>query len=148
MLGFIVGTICLIALIAVLRRRRWHRGHYHRYGWGPRAWLWRTSRYLGATPQQEKLFRDELVAFLDEARGLGGALQQARTELASALRDERLDSGRIDAVLTKQQELITGLRTRLVASLGSIHQTLDAEQRRRVAEIVESGPRRAYAGGC
>ena len=35
MLGFIVGTVCLIGLIKVIRGRRWHRGHG--YGCGYRG---------------------------------------------------------------------------------------------------------------
>lgn len=32
MFGFIIGTICLVALIATIRRARWAYGHHH--GWG------------------------------------------------------------------------------------------------------------------
>jgi Heavy-metal resistance len=45
MLGFLVGTVCLIGLVKVVRRgRRWGYGHHHHFGGGPwgcgghRAW--------------------------------------------------------------------------------------------------------------
>jgi hypothetical protein len=146
MLGFIFGTICLVALIGVLRRgrHRWYGhgygyGGWHGRGWGPRAFFWRLLRRIDATPAQEKVFRDEVVSFIDAARGMRDTWRASRSELAGALRDESLDRGKLEALYRKQDELIAALRQRVSESLGRVHETLDAQQRRTVADLVESG---------
>src|SRR5512137_1767507 len=95
MLGFVIGTTCLVLLIGVLRRRHryggWHGHGGYRRGFGPRAFLWRLLRRIDATPAQEKVFRDEAAALLDSANGLRGELKASGRDLAVALRDETLD---------------------------------------------------------
>src|SRR5690348_9059861 len=112
MFGFVIGTICLVLLIGVVSRRRWHGaygscagygggcggcgrgscgggcggGYRYRGGFGPRAFLWRLLRRIDATPAQEKVFRDELGGLIETGRGLRDTLQGTRADLASALR--------------------------------------------------------------
>ncbi len=147
MFGFVVGTVCLVLLFVVLRRRRWYRanygygygcGGYHgRRSYGPRAWLWGLLRRIDATPAQEKVFRDEVANLLETARGLKETFRASRGDLAGALRDEALDRTKLDALFRKQDELISALRTTLGESLGRVHATLDAGQRRELAALVE-----------
>jgi hypothetical protein len=147
MLGFVIGTICLVLLIGVLRRRHgyggWH-GHPHggrHRGPGPRAFLWRLLRRIDATPAQEKVFRDEAGQLWETASGLRGELRASRRELAVALRDETLDRQKLESIYRKQDELIATLRQRVSESLGRIHSTLDARQRNELADLLERGGR-------
>ena len=102
MFGFLFGTLCLIALIVLVRRGRWGHGHGCGYGrgrWrhGPGGfgsrWLVRgLFERLGTTPGQEKA----VVAAMDELReALGGQKVEwnlSRKDLAQALRVERFDA--------------------------------------------------------
>ena len=99
MFGFVIGTICLVLLIGVLRRR-WYPGSYgHRWrGHGPRAFLWRLLRRIDATPAQEKIFRDEAEGFWEAAGGLREGLKASRRDLALAMRDEALDKQKLAAM--------------------------------------------------
>jgi hypothetical protein len=134
MFGFVIGTVCLILLVGVLRRR-------HRYGrgFGPRAFLRRLLRRIDATPAQERVFRDEASALREAARGLRGELAASGRDLAAAVRDEALDRQKIEAAYRKQDEILTALRARFSDSLGRVHATLDARQRREVADLLERG---------
>ena len=63
MLGFIVGTACLIGLIKVIRGRRWHRGHG--YGCG----------YRGGFEAHTRINRQDFgVAWNDVIEGGGAVL--------------------------------------------------------------------------
>jgi hypothetical protein len=145
MFGFVIGTICLLLLIGVLRRR-WYPGSYgHRWrGHGPRAFLWRLLRRIDATPAQEKVFRDEAEGFWEATGGLREGLKASRRDLALAMRDEELDTQKLAAMFRKQDEILGGLRERLSASLGRVHSTLDARQRSQLADLLERGDHAAH----
>jgi hypothetical protein len=145
MFGFVIGTICLVLLIGVLRRR-WYPGSYgHRWrGHGPRAFLWRLLRRIDATPAQEKVFRDEADGFWEAAGGLREGLKASRRDLALAMRDEELDKQKLAAMFRKQDEMLGGLRERLSASLERVHATLDSRQRSQLADLLERGGHSAH----
>jgi hypothetical protein len=150
MLGIVFGTICLVLLVRVLARP-WWGGWYgschgrHRYRHGPRAFLWRLLRRIDATPAQERVFRDEVDALREGARGLRAELQASGRDLAAALRDETLDPQKLATVYRKQDETLARLRERLSASLARVHSTLDARQRDELASLLERG---GHAGRC
>lgn len=137
MFGFVIGTICLVLLIGLLRRR--HRYGGHRRGFGPRAFLWRLLRRIDATPAQERVFRDEAAGLWETARGLRGELKASGRDLAVALRDETLDRQKLESVYRKQDEILAALRARLSDSVGRVHSTLDARQRNELADLLERG---------
>lgn len=147
MFGFVIGTICLVLLIGVLRRR-WVPGDHgpggHGRGRGPRAFLWRLLRRIDATPAQEKVFRDEADGLWDAAGGLRDAWKASRQDLALAMRDEALDKEKLEAMFRKQDETLAVLRERVSASLGRVHETLDARQRSQIADLLERGGRAAH----
>jgi hypothetical protein len=145
MFGFVIGTICLILLVGVLRRRHgyWY-GHPRcsggfRGGPGPRAFLWRLLRRIDATPAQERVFRDEAEGLRETVRGLRGEMRAAGRDLAVALREEALDRQKLESVYRRQDELLAGLRQRLTSSLERVHSTLDARQRSELADLLERG---------
>lgn len=143
MFGFVIGTICLVLLIGVLRRRHryggWHGYGGHRSGFGPRAFLWRLLRRIDATPAQERVFRDEAAGLREAANGLRGELKASGRDLAVALRDETLDRQKLESVYRRQDEILAALRARLSESLGRVHSTLDERQRNELADLLERG---------
>lgn len=143
MIGIVIGTICLVLLVRVLRHRHGCVGHHggHWRGHGGRAFLWRLLRRIDATPAQEKVFRDEAATLQETARGLRGELRASGHDLAEALRDETLDRQRLEVVFRKHDELLATLRRNLTESLGRVHSTLDARQRNELADLLERGGR-------
>src|SRR5690349_2029356 len=112
MFGFVIGTVCLIGLVGVLRRgRRWgHHGHgrggHGRWGggpWGagPRWYLRRAFGWLGTSPSQEKVIvgaAEELHASLHEARS---EVLATRGDLALALRKPSFDAEAMGEVFAR-----------------------------------------------
>lgn len=152
MFGFFVGTACLIGLVAVARHgrhRHWgaHGLHHGGYGrrFGGRFFLHRILDRLDTTPGQEKVIREAIHDFKEEAWSLRREVRGTRSDLADALRAPELDKAALDRVFGKHDELIEKLRASLVATADRVHGTLDERQRKELADIVESGPW-GYAG--
>lgn len=144
MFGFFIGTACLIGLYAVARRggHRHHGcggGHYGRGGFGGRM-LRRALERLDTTPGQEKVIREAIHDFKAEAWNLRGEMRGTRSELAEALRAPELDKALLDRVFAKHDEVIEKLRASVVDTAEKVHTTLDEQQRKRLADMVESGP--------
>lgn len=149
MLGFFIGTACLVGLAAVARRR--HR-HHHAGGYGclhdghgrrrfgARFFLRRMLSRLDTTPGQEKVIREALHDLQDEAAGLRREVGATRSEIADALRAPELDKALLDRVFAKHDEVIEKLRASVVASADRVHSTLDEQQRQRLADMIEGGP--------
>jgi Spy/CpxP family protein refolding chaperone len=174
MFGFIVGTVCLVALFKVLRHGRFGGGWRHAHGcghgygghggwqghghddfrpfggWrgrgGPGFMLRGLFSRLETTPGQEKVIRD---AF-DKVRE---ALHEARTEwkdtsdLSSLLRGETFDRTAAEGVSGKADASFAKVRVVLVEALASIHEALDDRQRRILADFIESRGRGFFGGG-
>lgn len=146
MFGFFVGAACLVGLGAMIRsgRRRRHAyggfGHGHRRGFGGRFFLRRALERLDTTPGQEKVIREAIHDLREEAFSLRREVRGTRSEIADALRAPELDRALLDRVFAKHDELIEKLRASLLASTDKVHSTLDEQQRRRLADMIESGP--------
>src|ERR1700716_2737094 len=100
MFGFFLGTICLIALIGVIRGRwwggGWHGPAYWRYGGygryshhgrgGGRNWRWGMLRNvferLDTTPGQEKAILAAAADLREPGERARGDLRQSLTEIA------------------------------------------------------------------
>jgi hypothetical protein len=148
MLGFFIGAACLVGLAAVARGRH-HRhhgcygGHHHgfgRRGFGARFFFRRILERLDTTPGQEKVIREAIHDLQDEAYGLRRDIRATRSEIADALRAPELDKALLDRVFAKHDEVIEKLRASVVSSADRVHSTLDEQQRKRLADMIESGP--------
>jgi hypothetical protein len=148
MLGFFIGAACLVGLAAVARGRH-HRhhgcygGHHHgfgRRGFGARFFFRRILERLDTTPGQEKVIREAIHDLQDEAYGLRRDVRATRSEIADALRAPELDKALLDRVFAKHDEVIEKLRASVVSSADRVHSTLDEQQRKRLADMIESGP--------
>jgi Spy/CpxP family protein refolding chaperone len=175
MLGLVLGTLCLIALIATLRRRHhrllfahghtgghghW-RGPYAGFGYG-QPWLGygRGSRggrrggfaraffeRLDTTPGQEKAIGQALDTVREQMRGARDELSAARKSLATAIGGDVIDGAALDAALGQQKSLVDKLGQSVTQALLSVHEALDGEQRKRLAELIAQGPFGGRWGG-
>lgn len=146
MFGFIFGTLCLIAFVSVLSRRRYWRHHGYGFGCGGpfgrrrgRWGLYGIFQELDTSPGQEKAIRaalgdlrrtlDELLPRFDSARG----------DVAAALRDEQFDAQKLEASIDGRSVELGQLTRAVSSALGKAHEALDPDQRRRLARIIEAG---------
>ena len=154
MFGFFIGTACLIGFAALARRGRHHHFYGHGGCHGGGGWHGRRmgghflNRILGrldTTPGQEKVIREAISDFKEEAWGLRGEVRGTRSEIAQAIRAPELDKAIIDRVFAKHDEVIEKLRASLLRTAEQVHGTLDERQRKQLADMIESGPW-GYAG--
>lgn len=143
MFGILFGTLCLVGLVAVVRRGRHHRYHHHGYGWrrgwGPRGALNALLARLDTGPGQEKVILGAVEDFVERARASGRDVRSTRRELAEALRGEQLDEARIEQVFGRHDAAIAELRTAGVDAVRKVHGALDERQRKILSDIVDSG---------
>lgn len=143
MFGFLFGTACLLGLVGVMRHgRRWHGGHGCGGGGGRRHFgpLYMLFDALDTSPGQEKAIRNAVDDLVEQAREVRRTAWRSRSDLADALRDEHFDRGKVDDVIARHQALFTELSSRAADTVGTIHSVLDDRQRRRLADLIESGP--------
>lgn len=146
MFGFLVGTLSLIGLIKVWR---WGRYGRHGHGYGPRRWMMRRLfQHLDTTPGQEKVIASALE---DAERKMWAAREElfkSRSAFARAMRGEHFDGAAADAAFDTQQAAVDDLRKSVRVGMASVHEALTPEQRARLADLLEYGPRRMYGHGC
>jgi Spy/CpxP family protein refolding chaperone len=160
LLGLAIG-LGAIALIAH-KRRRWRRwAHYHHHhhgchgggggdwdgrdewhGWrgrhGFRGGTYHVMSMLGTTPGQEKVIREEADRMRERGRVARDEAAAARRDLAEVLRADGFDRVRFDAALGRVDAAWAQLKTALAESASRIHETLDARQRERLADLLAS----------
>jgi Spy/CpxP family protein refolding chaperone len=147
MLGFIFGTVCLIALVKVVRggRRGWGSGHG---GDGPRRWiLRRLFQRLDTTPGQEKVITEAFDELQEKARAVREELFRGRGTFAKATRGEAFDTESVREQFEKQQGTLEDLKKAALAAMQKVHEALTPEQRAIAGDLIEFGPRH-FGGGC
>jgi Spy/CpxP family protein refolding chaperone len=122
--------------------RRRGSGRFGGFGGGPGGSLWLRAIFarLDTTPGQEREIRAAIEELQQTAREAKGGLAGAREDLARAIGGEELDevavseaSGRADATAAVVKDAFT-------TALRKVHAVLDSNQRKRLAELVASGP--------
>ena len=160
MFGFIVGIVCLIGLIKVVRRGRHHHhfgGHHgchgprHHRGWGRhhrggprrgpggpfgRRALHRLFERLDTTPDQERVIRE---AF-DEVFAEGGKMREHARGLGDATREtmaaELFTEDVLEQAFADQDAAIARFRESVKHGLKEIHEVLDERQRQELSSMM------------
>ena len=164
MLGFIVGTVCLIGLISTLRRGRCGhggcgggrcgggRGDRDEHGHGPwgrhgcgrwddgaalRFMLRPLFERLATTPGQERVILDAAEAMRARLAASKYALRVTAGDAAKAFRGERFDEGVMGESFAKQDEALEATQKAVFEALQKVHDALDERQRRDFADHIE-----------
>lgn len=147
MLGFLIGTACLIGLFKVVGSGHRHhacgRHHHHhrRGGFGERAMLRWLFEKLDTTHGQEKVILEAVEELKPELHQAKSEWRSTFGDLARAMREPEFDHGAVAGTWLRQDKALEQLRLSLTTGLTRIHDVLDERQRRILAEIIESGPR-------
>jgi Spy/CpxP family protein refolding chaperone len=117
----------------------WHGWHHHHHGgWGRRGLFMMFSR-IEASPAQERAIVGEIERLKDRLRAARTGIQEARPDLAAAIRGPSLDDAALGAVLGRVDATTTEARTAVVDALRNIHALLDDRQRQQVADLLDNG---------
>ncbi len=152
MFGFIMGTVCLIALFKVLRRGRGYhggcgrgfRGGYPGGGGSRWAFRWLFER-LETTPSQEKVIVEALDLVRENRRVIAEEARQTRADLAHAVAGGLIDDHSLEETFARHDRLLAQLRVSFVEALKRVTETLDERQRKQAADMLERGPWRGAA---
>jgi hypothetical protein len=164
MLGFIIGTACLIGLIRTIRHGRCGRGGYGHGGrcgggrcgderghgpWGHRGGGRRDDgsalrfmlrplfERLETTPGQERVILDAAEALRARVAASKDALRSTASDAAKAFRGERFDEGVMGESFAKQDEALEATQKAVFEALQKVHDALDERQRRDFADHIE-----------
>ncbi len=170
MLGFLIGTACLIALIKVVRRGRhghgyggwsggscgggWggHRHHGrgdHHEGWGGGSawsdrggpfWLRGLFERLDATPDQAKVIRDAIDEMRRSTSDLRDEARATREDVAKAVKSPSLDETVLGELFARHDTHLEKMRKDAVGALAKVHAVLDDRQREIFAQLIARGP--------
>jgi len=131
MFGFIVGTVCLVAFVAVYKG-----GRRHRFGWSGRRWLFGK---LDTSAAQEKVLRDALLSVKERVRSVTQNQATMRRELADLLRAPSFDGEEVSRWFMARERELGEVRETAVGALAEVHEVLDDQQRKTLAGIIEKG---------
>ena len=166
MLGFLIGTACLIGLIKVLRGGfRRGRGGYGGWsggscggggsrgddgsheGWGERGgpfWLRGLFERLRTSPEQEKVIREAVDEMRRSASELRDEARHTRGDVAKAMKSPSFDETVMGELFARHDTHLEKVRKDAVGVLAKVHAVLDDRQRDLLAELIERGP---FGGG-
>jgi len=164
MIGFIVGTACLIGLIRTLRGGRCghggcgggcgrgrcggdDRGHGHG-PWGRGGGRWDDGaalrfmlrplfERLATTPGQERVILDAAELMRGRVAASREALRGTASDAAKAFRGERFDEGVMGESFARQDEALEATQKALFEALQKVHDALDEQQRRDFSDHIE-----------
>lgn len=137
MLGFIIGTACLIGFIGV-----WRAGHHHRFHRSLHRWL---LHKLDASPGQERILRNAFESIRSSAVDFAEGGQTSRRELAQLLREPNFDNQGVNDWFVAREHEFEKVRESAVRALAEVHEVLDDRQREALAKLIERG---AYFRHC
>jgi uncharacterized membrane protein len=154
MIGFLIGTACLIGLVATLKRGRgfhgrWRHGRGGRYGgWGARAALRALFVRLDTSPGQEKVIAGVLEDLWTTKREVGEEFIQTRRDVARAMQGTTFDEAALSDAFARQDALLAKLRETMKTALATVHEALDDRQRKTAGSLIASGGLFMRGGAC
>ncbi|MFL5303903.1 MAG: periplasmic heavy metal sensor [Polyangia bacterium] len=102
--------------------------------------------HVRATPAQERVIGAAFEEFRDEMkRASGGEGRRSRQEIVDAMRRPTFDGVVLGEQFARHDTLLESARKSFVGLVAKIHDALEPEQRDRLAELIERGPR--FFGG-
>ncbi len=102
--------------------------------------------HVRATPAQERAIGAAFEEFRDEIKRVGGGEgRRTRQEIIDALRRPTFDGVVLGEQFARHDTLLESARKAFVGLVAKIHDALEPEQRDRLAELIERGPR--FFGG-
>jgi Spy/CpxP family protein refolding chaperone len=156
MFGFIVGTVCLIGLVKVLRRGHGWHGHWghdgfaSRYGrgrpGGRRRWFMRSVfERLDTTPGQEKAIVHALDELSENRALVREEAEHTRADVARVIAGGFVDDASLEETFARHDRLLAQLRVSFVEALKKTTEALDERQRKQVGALLERSGR--FGGG-
>jgi hypothetical protein len=95
-----------------------------------------------ATATQERVIRAAVDEFRAEMKNVGGGeAKKTRQDIGSAMRNPNFDEVFMGELFARQDTAIEKTRKAFVGLMAKVHDVLDEEQRGRMADLVEKGPR-------
>ncbi|HVT10114.1 MAG TPA: periplasmic heavy metal sensor [Polyangia bacterium] len=102
--------------------------------------------HVRATPAQERVIGAAFEEFRDEMKRVsGGEGRRTRQEIVDALRRPTFDGVVLGEQFARHDTVLEAARKSFVGLVAKIHDALEPEQRDRLAELIERGPR-SFAG--
>jgi hypothetical protein len=112
------------------------------WGGGRRYFLRSVLSRVNATPAQERAIGEAFEEFRADLKKLGGGeTRRSRQEVADALRRPTFYGVVMGEQFARHDTVIEGARKAFVGLVARVHDTLEPEQRDRLASLVERGPR-------
>ena len=144
MCGFLLGALALLAILKITKVARygcgggggWRGGGRHRRHGRGGGWLRWVFEDLETTPGQEQNIKESIDSLREHARETKQAFQKSVEDLAAALDSEDFDHEKIGEAWVKQDRALESIRLAAIEALGKIHDTLDATQRSRLADLI------------
>ena len=111
-------------------------------GGGKRFFIRRLLDQIRATPAQERVVGAAIEEFRDEMKkATGGEARRSRQEIVEALRRPTFDGVMLGEQFARHDTVLEGARKAFVGLVAKVHDALDPEQRERLADLVDRGPR-------
>jgi hypothetical protein len=119
-----------------------------RAGSGKRFIVRRILEHVRATPAQERVISAAVEEFRDELKkNMGGEGRRTRKEMVEALRRSTFDGVLLGEQFARHDTILENGRKSFVGLVAKLHDALEPEQRERLADLVERGPRFGWMRG-
>ena len=111
-------------------------------GFGKRFFVRHILEHVRATPAQERVITAAFEEFRDEMKkNVGGEGRRSRKEIVDALRRSTFDGVLLGEQVARHDTILENGRKAFVGLVAKIHDALEPEQRERLADLLERGPR-------
>jgi uncharacterized membrane protein len=146
----VTSVLVTLGVLAALRLLRVFAFRHHAHRHGRSFMARRLLRRIDATPEQERLFLEELEALRGTMRGVREEALGSRQQLARVLEADALDAQALDALFASWMHRLEEARARATQSLSRFHAALAPAQRLQLATMLRSpaGLRGHHHGHC
>lgn len=121
----------------------WHgHGRQRSWGAGKLGWLFHG---LETTPEQERVLFETFGELKGAGRTIAGKVAESRAQWADALEAESFDETMVGGAVADLEHAVDEARKTAIEAFAKVHATLDAPQRKRLADLLRK--RRGPFGG-